>query len=74
MLKSSGASPAYRTSHGAQVLFSYVVAGSVRINRQLLVAGDAFTMPPDEEYSVGDISPDLSVLELSLPGRFDTRL
>lgn len=74
MLKSSGASPAYSTSHGAQVLFSYVVAGSVRINRQLLVAGDAFTLPPGENYSVGDISADLSLLELSLPGKFDTRV
>lgn len=74
MLKAAGATQAYRTAHQAQLLFTYVVAGSVRINRQLLVAGDAFTLPPDEEYSVGDISADVSLLELSLPGRFETRL
>lgn len=74
LLKASGATQTYRTSHQAQLLFSYVVAGSLRINRQLLVAGDAFTLPPDDDYSIGDISEDVSVLEFSVPGRFDTRV
>ncbi|ASJ70474.1 cupin domain-containing protein [Granulosicoccus antarcticus] len=74
MLKAMGASPSYVTSHDAQLLFTYVVTGSVRINRQLLVAGDAFTLPPDDEYTIGDISSDVSLLEVSLPGTFATRI
>jgi mannose-6-phosphate isomerase-like protein (cupin superfamily) len=74
MLKAMGASPAYRTAHEAEALFTYVVAGSVRINRQLMVAGDAFTLPPNEEYTIGDISGDVSLLEVSLPGVFNTRI
>ncbi|NND89377.1 MAG: cupin domain-containing protein [Granulosicoccus sp.] len=74
MLRASGASQPYRTTHDADVLFSFVVAGSVRINRQLLVAGDAYTLPPHDEHSVSDISADASILELSLPGHFETQV
>ena len=74
MLKAMGGSPPYTTAHEAEVLFTYVVAGSVRINRQLMVAGDAFTLPPNDEYTIGDISADVSLLEVSLPGVFNTRV
>ncbi len=74
MLKAMGGSPAYTTAHTAEVLFTYVVAGSVRINRQLMVAGDAFTLPPNDEYTIGDISADVSLLEVALPGAFKTRI
>lgn len=64
----------YRTSHTADVLFSFVVAGSVRVDKQLMVAGDAFTLPPHDEHTIGDISSDASILELSLPGAFETKV
>ncbi|MBX2882102.1 MAG: cupin domain-containing protein [Granulosicoccus sp.] len=74
LLKATQVPAAYQTSHTADVLFSYVLAGSVRINRQLLVAGDAFTLPPNEQYKVSDISDDVSILEMSVPGVFKTLL
>jgi len=72
LLKASGTVRTYSTQHSANALFSYVLAGSIRINKQLLVAGDAFTLPPGVAYTVGDISTDLAMLELSLPGAFDS--
>lgn len=74
LLRAAGAAGTYRTIHDAKVLFSYVIAGSIRINRQLLVAGDAFTLPPVDEHSIADISSDVSLLEVSLPGRFATHV
>ncbi|MFK7997465.1 MAG: cupin domain-containing protein [Granulosicoccus sp.] len=63
---------AYTVTHNATVLFSYVLAGSLRIDQQLLVAGDAFTLPPGESRRIGDISEDVQILELSVPGTFRT--
>ena len=60
------------SSHDADILFSYVLAGSVSIEGQQLVTGDAFTLPPADTYHYADISNDLSVLEVSLPGAFKT--
>ena len=70
LLRAAGPVGSYRMSHDADVLFSFVIAGHVRINKQLLVAGDAYTLPPHDEHSIGDISEDANVLEVSLPGRF----
>ncbi len=72
LLRAAGSVQSYTTSHSANVLFSTVLAGSVRINKQLLVAGDAFTLPPNEQYELGDISSDVAILEVSLPGAFQT--
>ncbi len=72
LLRAAGTTGNYRASHTAQVLFSFVLTGSVRINKQLMVAGDAFTLPPHDDYAIGDISSDASLLEVSLPGVFDT--
>jgi len=62
----------YSAVHTADMLFSFVLAGSVRIEKHLLVAGDAFTMPPDDSYQIADISSDVSILEVSVPGVFQT--
>jgi len=72
VLRAANAIPAYTTTHHANVLFSYVLAGSVRIDQQLLVAGDAFTLPPNDSRRIGDISEDIQILEVSLPGVFRT--
>ncbi|MFK8080269.1 MAG: cupin domain-containing protein [Granulosicoccus sp.] len=68
----TSALPAYSTTHDATVLFSYVLAGSVRIDQKLLVTGDAFTIPPAESRRIGDISEDIQILEVSVPGTFRT--
>lgn len=72
VLRASSLLPAYTVTHDATVLFSYVLAGSVRIDRQLLVAGDAFTIPPDTDVRIGEISSDAHILEVSAPGSFQT--
>lgn len=74
ILRAAHASQPYKVTHGADVLFSFVLAGSVRLDKQLLVAGDAFTVPPDDVYKVSDISSDAALLEVSIPGTFETRL
>lgn len=74
LLKATHARQSYTTTHSADVLFSYVLSGSVRVDKQLLVAGDAFTVPPDDPYKIGDISSDVNILEVSVPGIFDTQI
>lgn len=74
LLRAASKLPAYKAVHDADVLFSYVLAGSVRVNRQLMVAGDAFVVPPKDEITLADWSDDLHVLEVSLPGTFRTYL
>ncbi|MFK7852826.1 MAG: cupin domain-containing protein [Granulosicoccus sp.] len=74
LLKATHAGQSYTTTHSADVLFSYVLSGSVRIDKQLLVAGDAFTVPPDDPYKIGDISSDVKILEVSVPGVFETQI
>ncbi len=74
ILKAAHVSQAYKATHCADVLFSFVLAGSMRLEKQLLVAGDAFTVPPDDAYRVSDISKDTTVLEVSIPGTFETRI
>jgi quercetin dioxygenase-like cupin family protein len=74
LLKSIDSPAAYTTSHSADVMFSYVLSGSVRIDGQLLVAGDAYTLPPAEEHRISELSEDVNVLEFSVPGIFNTRV
>lgn len=70
LLQASGTPQRYSVSHTASALFNFVLAGSVRVNRQLLVAGDAYTLPPNEPFMLADMSADVTVLELSLPGTY----
>ncbi|MFK7859486.1 MAG: cupin domain-containing protein [Granulosicoccus sp.] len=72
IVKATNALPAYTVTHDATVLFSYVLSGSVRVDQQLLVTGDAFTLPPGESRRIGDISEDIQILEVSVPGTFRT--
>lgn len=74
ILRAAHVCQAYKVTHNADVLFSYVLAGSVRLEKQLLVAGDAFTLPPVDLHKVGDISNDASILEVSIPGVFETQI
>ncbi len=63
-----------RSSHDADILFTYVLEGSLAVEGQKLVTGDAFTLPPDNVYRYTAISSDLSILEVSLPGAFETKI
>lgn len=74
ILKATHSPSPYVARHTASIMHSYVLSGSVRIDKQLLVAGDAYTLPPNEDHVFGDISEDVRILEVSVPGEFDTLL
>ncbi|MEL6240067.1 MAG: cupin domain-containing protein [Pseudomonadota bacterium] len=67
------------TNHDSDILFTFVLDGTMTLegegrNPQPLQAGDAFVIPPDFPNRYADPSDDLELLEVSLPGRFETRV
>ena len=67
------------TSHDADILFTFVLEGGMRLRapglqEQGLRAGDAFVVPPRTRTAYERCSPDLELLEVSLPGRFETTM
>ena len=65
------------TSHDADILFTFVLRGGMRLRAsgsgaQDLRAGDAFTVPPRTRTAYERCSADLELLQVSLPGRFET--
>lgn len=66
------------TSHTSDILFTFVLAGSVTLcgegqGAHALGEGDAFVIPPGLPTSLDDASADLELLEVSLPAGFETR-
>jgi len=64
-------------THDADILFGFVMEGGMTLEGEgrdpmPLVAGDAFVIPPGLPTRWTDPSGDLEVLEVALPGRFDT--
>ena len=64
-------------SHDADILFTFVLEGGMNLGApgreaQDLRAGDAFVTPPRTEIAYERCSADLELLEVSLPGRFET--
>ncbi|SDQ21275.1 cupin domain-containing protein [Pseudovibrio sp. Tun.PSC04-5.I4] len=67
------------TSHTSDILFSFVMEGSVTLVNEEgkaheLKAGDAFVIPPEMKTSLLNGSEDLEILEVSLPGSFETNV
>jgi quercetin dioxygenase-like cupin family protein len=65
------------TSHSSDILFDFVLSGSVTLTgagqgAHALSEGDAFVIPPQLKTSLTDASPDLRLLEVSLPAQFET--
>ena len=74
--KGQGA-PAWVT-HGADIHFTFVMEGSLTLEGegrapQALSSGDAFVIPPGMAIRYSDASDDLELLEVTLPGVFQTR-
>jgi quercetin dioxygenase-like cupin family protein len=70
-----GSSPI--TSHTSDILFSFVMDGTMTLEGEGQIAhelqpGDAFVVPPDMRTRYTNCSPDLELLEVSLPGNFGT--
>ena len=66
------------TSHTADILFAFVIFGSLTLHEDgpgahALSAGDAYVIPPGMKTAFTDCSEDLQLLEVSLPADFETR-
>ncbi len=66
------------TAHDADILFTFVMAGTMTLEGEgrepyRLAPGDAFVIPPSMRVRYAEVSDDLELLEVSLPGCFDTR-
>ncbi len=64
-------------SHDTNILFTFVMQGQMMLNAeghdsQLIKKGDAYVIPPYLKYEVSNLSEDLELLEVSLPGNFKT--
>jgi quercetin dioxygenase-like cupin family protein len=67
------------TSHTADILFTFVLAGSLTLcgdgqGAHALAEGDAFVIPPHLKTALTDCSGDLQLLEVALPADFATHL
>jgi quercetin dioxygenase-like cupin family protein len=65
------------TRHDSDIHFTFVMEGSMTLHAEgqpdrALAPGDAFVIPPGMAARYGDCSPDLELLEASLPGGFRT--
>ena len=75
--KGEGPVPAAR--HDADILFGFVISGGLTLEGEgkdpfTLSPGDAFVIPPGMVTRYADPTADLELLEVSLPGRFATRI
>ena len=74
-----GQGPAEWSRHEGDILFSYVMQGSLLLEGagkapSQLTAGDAFVIPPGMATRYADASEDLELLEVALPGPFRTEI
>ena len=65
------------TSHSGDILFNFVMEGKLTLRGEnqgahQLEAGDAFVIPPHVKTILADRSEDLEILEVALPGHFET--
>jgi quercetin dioxygenase-like cupin family protein len=65
------------TRHDTDILFSFVMAGGMTLegagrDAQHLSPGDAFVIPPGMATRYADVTEDLELLEVTLPGAFAT--
>jgi quercetin dioxygenase-like cupin family protein len=71
--------PAPWTRHDGDILFTFVMSGEMTLEGEgkapyRLSPGDAFVIPPGMATRYGETTPDLQLLEVSLPGAFKTTL
>ena len=67
------------TRHQGDILFSFVLSGEMTLEGEgkdpvRLAPGDAFVIPPGMATRYSDTTPDLELLEVSLPGNPETTL
>lgn len=64
-------------SHDTNILFTFVMQGQMKLDAeehetQLIHKGDAYVIPPNLKHKISNFSEDLELLEVSLPGCFQT--
>jgi quercetin dioxygenase-like cupin family protein len=69
--------PEAATSHTAEILFSFVLDGALTLSQpdlpgERLEAGDAFVLPPGTPVTLSECTDDLALLQVALPGAFET--
>ena len=69
--------PPVWAEHAADIHFTFVLEGSMILegeeqDPQPLSEGDAFVIPPGMRVRYSEFSPDLELLEVALPGNFET--
>lgn len=74
-----GGSHGQVTSHTSDILFGFVLSGSMTLHGEgqgahALSEGDAYVIPPHLKTALADCSGDLQLLEVSLPAEFETRV
>ena len=74
-----GEDAARATSHDADILFTFILEGGMTLRAagegdRSLRAGDAFVVPPGLRTVYESAADDLELLEVSLPGAFETTL
>ena len=67
------------TSHASDILFTFVMDGTMVLEGEgrdpySLEPGDAFVIPPGMKTRYAEASEDLQLLEVSLPGVFETQV
>lgn len=65
------------TTHDSDILFTFVMAGSLTLHAEGqgahdLIAGDAYVIPPHLKTAISDCSEGMELLEVSLPADFET--
>ena len=71
--------PAPATKHDTDILFTYVMSGEMTLHGNgkapfRLAKGDAFVIPPHMATQYTDTTPDLQLIEVTLPGAFTTHI
>ena len=71
--------PTQWSKHSGDILFTFVMTGEMTLEGQdkdpyRLSPGDAFVIPPDMATRYTDATPDLQLIEVSLPGNPQTTL
>jgi len=64
-------------SHDADILFTFIMQGKMELaadghTAHRMRKGDAFVIPPNLKHTFSNLSDDLELLEVSLPGKFKT--
>ena len=77
VVRREGAAPPPASRHDSDIHFTFVMEGSMVLQAEGhpdrdLSPGDAFVLPPGMLARYSECSPDLELLEASLPGNFKT--